>query len=392
MIATGSGLFRWCRDSSPSPAVTGPRQADAWTHKGHASSGEVAMRPVRTITELLFAPAITIAGWSDHPTTLQAGAPASPPAPSTGASPGRDPRGMGWFLGLGLVGLAVLLTGLIWDAGLHTRNPALAHQEGLFTLANPGHLLLFAGIVAAAVGMVGATWTRLSVTTDPRRSRRARCLLLLSMAYITTLSAVAVNRAASAESLAHGHDAGHVHATGACQPTSAESGAATRLVADTRQGAARFADPQDALAAGYLPHVNAIESVKHHFNPAYVTDGRVLDPARPEGLLYAYTTRGVVLVAAVYLMNHAGEPGRAVGGCLTQWHAHDTFCSSDPADGKIDGVRRRGGRCPPGQVPWTAPPMLHTWVIDLPAGPFAGHVGASAVFDQLHATPRPSTG
>jgi hypothetical protein len=122
-----------------------------------------------------------------------------------------------------------------------------------------------------------------------------------------------------------------------------------------------------------------------------VTDGRVLDPARPEGLLYAHTTRGSVLVAAVYLMNRAGEPVKAVGGCLTPWHTHAEICSSDPASGRIDGARGRGGRCPPGQVPWATPPMLHTWMILLPDGPFTDDVDGQAVFYQLHASPRLSS-
>ena len=54
-------------------------------------------------------------------------------------------------------------------------------------------------------------------------------------------------------------------------------------------------------------------------------------------------------------------------------------------------LKREGG-CPPGQVRWPAPPMLHAWVIDLPEGPFAAHVGTDAVFRQLHAVPRPSAG
>jgi hypothetical protein len=36
----------------------------------------------------------------------------------------------------------------------------------------------------------------------------------------------------------------------------------------------------------------------------------VLDPARPEGLVYAFTARGPVVVAALNLMNRAGEPGQ----------------------------------------------------------------------------------
>jgi hypothetical protein len=364
------------------------------------------MGAVRTIARLLVDPvAIAITGWSESPPARQPAAPAGRPAPGPGVHPGRDQQGLGRFPGLGLVGLVVLLTGLIWDAGLHARNPDLTHQEGLFTLSNPGHLLLLVGIVTSAAGMAGTAWTRMGRTADPRRSRRARCLLLLGTVYLTAVSVVALNRAATAESAAHGHGAGHVHAagghneaspnkhaTGSCQPTSSQLGAATRLVADTKRGLTRFADLRDALAAGYAPHHPGREAIKHYFNPAFVTNGRVLDPVRPEGLLYAHTTRGPVVVAALYLMDRAGEPGKAVGGCLTAWHAHRNLCSSDPGNGVIDGVRNRDSACPRGQVPWAATSMLHAWVIDVPGGPFAAHGRASAVFRQLRATPRPSSG
>ena len=76
------------------------------------------MRPARSLTELLFGPALTVTAWSDQPNP----GPAAPPTRRSQGLPGRAPGGLNWFLGLGLGGLAALLTGLIWDAGLHARS------------------------------------------------------------------------------------------------------------------------------------------------------------------------------------------------------------------------------------------------------------------------------
>jgi hypothetical protein len=45
------------------------------------------MRPARSLTELLFGPALTVTAWSDQPNP----GPATPPA--------RDQRALNWFLG-----------------------------------------------------------------------------------------------------------------------------------------------------------------------------------------------------------------------------------------------------------------------------------------------------
>jgi hypothetical protein len=69
----------------------------------------------------------------------------------------------------------------------------------------------------------------------------------------------------------------------------------------------------------------------------------VLDPARPEGLLYGRTDHhGLVLIGAFYLME-PGEHGPQPGGCLTTWHTHNG-----------NGIE-----------------MLHVWTVDMPGGPFA---------------------
>ncbi|HKE99386.1 MAG TPA: hypothetical protein VKG45_10705 [Actinomycetes bacterium] len=314
----------------------------------------------------------------------------TPPTSTPTRSGARSLRRLSRFLQLGVAGLALLLTGLVWDAVLHARNPELGHTEGLFTVANPGHPLLGAGILGVAVGVAGAAWVRLGMSGDPGRVRTTRGVLLLTCALATALSLSTLGWAANEESAAmaraggHDHGAGgHDHGTGACHPSAGELAGAARLTAGTARGVARYRALETALATGYAPHHDGRELVKHYFNASFVQDGLVLDPTRPEGLMYARTDRGPVLVAAVYLMNQPGERGMAVGGCLTAWHEHDNLCSSNPAMGVIDGVRSRSGRCPQGQVAFASPPMLHTWIIDVPGGPFTGDVPPAGVLARL---------
>src|ERR1700730_16623941 len=63
---------------------------------------------------------------------------------------------LGAALGLTALGAVTTLTGLAWDAYLHARDPNLVHTESLFTLSNPGHLLLLAGIGVTVAGIATA--------------------------------------------------------------------------------------------------------------------------------------------------------------------------------------------------------------------------------------------
>src|SRR5205814_1974788 len=67
------------------------------------------------------------------------------------------------FLAAGVIGVAALLLGQAWDFYLHAADPTLAHREGIFTLTNPGHVLLGAGLILAVVGVLGAAYSHLEI-------------------------------------------------------------------------------------------------------------------------------------------------------------------------------------------------------------------------------------
>jgi hypothetical protein len=153
-----------------------------------------------------------------------------------------------------------------------------------------------------------------------------------------------------------------LRATGGRPATPAEVAAADALYAAVAVTAARYRDPAVAAADGYA--VGVVTGRDHHAaNHAHERDGRVLDPTRPESLVYAATARGPVLLGVMFEMPAVGRPGPAPGGPLTRWHAHERVCLSllPPA---LGGLVSPFGTCPAGAVtvPATAE-ALHVWTV-----------------------------
>lgn len=184
---------------------------------------------------------------------------------------------------------------------------------------------------------------------------------------------------------------GHGHASGA--PTSGlaanpvfvgadtshasndELAVAKELIDATRSAvAAGFTGEADVLAAGYrsIGDGRRVGSFEHFVNPAYLGDGRELDPGRIESLVFERTSDGKRLVSAMYILG----PGKTMAdvpelaGELTTWHDHQNLCW-DESTGQLAGLVVNG-RCVPGGTFRATPPMLHVWLEDHECGPFAG--------------------
>jgi hypothetical protein len=157
--------------------------------------------------------------------------------------------------------------------------------------------------------------------------------------------------------------------------TPAQAAAADRLFEQTRRTLARYADPAAASRDGY--RVGTVRGTDQHVdNPAYLHDGRVLDPTRPETLVYATGPLGPVLLGAMFQTPGIRRPGPTPAGPLLVWHAHEQVCLGGLPPG-LAGLTDPFGVCPALAV--TVPltnEMVHVWTVpgapqrfgDLPDG------------------------
>jgi hypothetical protein len=162
--------------------------------------------------------------------------------------------------------------------------------------------------------------------------------------------------------------AGVIMRPGATGTTVSQERAAADLVAAVRAASARYRDVTVALADGYKPD-RAGDGLDLHFdNKQRSADGAVLDPARPEQLVYARAGDRSVLLGVVFRMPRAGERGPQVGGAATTWHSHNICVGPLPPG---FGLVTPYGTCPFLTAEVTLPEMMHVWLVDSPAGPFA---------------------
>jgi len=178
------------------------------------------------------------------------------------------------------------------------------------------------------------------------------------------------------EHAGHAGHAGHARHFGmnVYTATPRQRAQAQRLVDATSAAAtSRFASFGAARAAGYGFTVKSFQAQRtldywHITNPAYLDDGRNLDPNRPESLMYWHRRGGPPKLIAVVYRVPTSEPNPSLGGPVLQWHLHRN-------------ARGGLGRYKMSHV-WLVPGMLNAFSMEMP----------TAELTRLYGTPANGTG
>ena len=156
---------------------------------------------------------------------------------------------------------------------------------------------------------------------------------------------------------------------------------AENLVAITLIRLPQWADAAVAEANGFHTIGDRGTGHEHLINWSFVDDDTILDPDKPEALVYDTSSGKRVLEAAMFML----KPGATlvtvpdIGGPLTQWHIHDNLCfTDDPVAPHVAGLTDRDGNCQAPLVKLQTIPMIHVWIRPHPCGPFAALDGIGA--------------
>lgn len=132
-------------------------------------------------------------------------------------------------------------------------------------------------------------------------------------------------------------------------------------------------DFERGLADGFhtLPSLDGL----HFAHDGYLTDGRILDPERPEFLMYYVTEAGVRLAGFMFYQESHYAHGPQPGGPLTIWHYHIMRAPMCWHGGLPVDPPSPLGECEVGTPEIRTPEMLHVWFVAHPEGDYATSMG-----------------
>jgi hypothetical protein len=151
---------------------------------------------------------------------------------------------------------------------------------------------------------------------------------------------------------------------------------AENLLGATVMRLSQWSDPAYDTAHGFFSIGDGVTGIEHYVNLDFMGDDTILDPDRPESLVFDTTVKPKRLVAAMYMAipgtTLAGVPD--IGGPLTQWHIHNNLCFT--AQGRVAGLTQADGSCAANLQKGPLTPMIHVWVDKAhPCGQFAALEG-----------------
>jgi len=155
------------------------------------------------------------------------------------------------------------------------------------------------------------------------------------------------------------------------EPTAEQQRAADELLATSFASAKAhgWLDVEQALADGYQPMRG---ERSHYMNTDFINDEHVLDPQRPEFLMYTGEALGWRLLAFMFVMNSPEDEGPQIGGPLTRWHFHTWSTARCFNNGRNTHVLALAdGTCAVGTPSNRGPQMMHVWFLPHPGGRFA---------------------
>ena len=124
-------------------------------------------------------------------------------------------------------------------------------------------------------------------------------------------------------------DEGNAHTHGTEAPvTAVQLAAASTFVAQVKASTAKYEDIRQAMADGYVQITQDLPAIAAHFvKPAYLADSVMMDPTKPEFLLYTKRLDGNWrLVGTMFYGGPGAEAAPNYFGALDAWHLHENLC------------------------------------------------------------------
>jgi hypothetical protein len=169
-------------------------------------------------------------------------------------------------------------------------------------------------------------------------------------------------------------DPNRIDLSGVAGVTADEQHRAEQLLRSTIVDLQRWSDVSTAKADGFVSIHDGFTGSEHFVHWDWIEDAVILDPARPESLVYRVEPNGTrVLEAAMFILPKRYDLSDTpdIGGRLTQFHIHDLFCFDTSPVPKYYRPVRPDGTCIKGLVKRLTTPMIHVWIRPNPCGAFA---------------------